>query len=78
MRTMNTQNLQNLIAAGADLLDERAAAVMLDLSPGTLRVWRSTGRYNLPFLKIGRNVRYRRADLQMWLEARARASGATA
>ena len=75
---MNTQNLQNLIAAGADLLDEHAAAVMLDLSPGTLSVWRSTGRYNLPFLKIGRNVRYRRADLQMWLEARARASGATA
>ncbi|GAB1425892.1 hypothetical protein MASR2M16_31260 [Thauera terpenica] len=78
MRTMNTQNLQNLIAAGADLLDEHAAAVMLDLSPGTLSVWRSTGRYNLPFLKIGRNVRYRRADLQMWLEARVRASGATA
>lgn len=78
MRTMNTQNLQNLIAAGADLLDEHAAAVMLDLSPGTLSVWRSTGRYNLLFLKIGRNVRYRRADLQMWLEARARASGATA
>ena len=78
MRTMNTQNLQNLIAAGADLLDEHAAAVMLDLSPGTLSVWRSTGRYNLPFLKIGRNVRYRRTDLQMWLEARVRASGATA
>ena len=78
MRTMNTQNLQNLIAAGADLLDEHAAAVMLDLSPGTLSVWRSTGRYNLPFLKIGRNVRYRRADLQTWLEARVRASGATA
>ena len=75
---MNTQNLQNLIAAGADLLDEHAAAVMLDLSPGTLSVWRSTGRYNLPFLKIGRNVRYRRTDLQMWLEARVRASGATA
>ena len=78
MRTMNTQNLQNLIAAGADLLDEHAAATMLDLSPGTLSVWRSTGRYSLPFLKIGRNVRYRRADLQMWLEARVRASGATA
>lgn len=75
---MNTQNLQNLIAAGVDLLDEHAAAVMLDLSPGTLSVWRSTGRYSLPFVKIGRNVRYRRADLQAWLEARVRASGATA
>ena len=24
-------------------------------------VWRSTGRYALPFLKVGRKVRYRRA-----------------
>ncbi len=78
MRTMKTRNLQDLITVGADLLDEHAAAVMLDLSPGTLRVWRSTGRYKLPFLKIGSKVRYRRTDLQTWLEARVRASGTTA
>lgn len=78
MRTMTTQSLQNLIAAGADLLDDRAAAEMLDVSPGTLSVWRSTGRYNLPFLKIGRKVRYRRGDLQAWMDARVRANGATA
>jgi predicted DNA-binding transcriptional regulator AlpA len=41
-------------------------------------VWRSTGRYNLPFIKIGRNVRYRRADLIAWLEKRTRETGATA
>jgi len=49
-------------------------------------VWRSTGRYNLPFIKIGRNgfikigrnVRYRRADLVAWLEKRTRQTGATA
>ena len=78
MRTMTTQNLQNLIAAGADLLDDKAAAAMLDVSPGTLSVWRSTGRYALPFLKIGRKVRYRRADLLAWLEKRVRESCATA
>lgn len=78
MRTMTTQNLQNLLAAGADLLDDHAAAAMLDVSPGTLSVWRSTGRYALPFVKIGRKVRYRRADLQAWMEARVRANGATA
>ena len=78
MRTMTTQNLQNLIAAGADLLDDHAAAAILDVSPGTLSVWRSTGRYALPFLKIGRKVRYRRADLDAWLAARLRESGATA
>jgi excisionase family DNA binding protein len=43
-----------------------------------LSVWRSTGRYNLPFLKVGRLVRYRRADLDAWLAARVRESGATA
>ena len=51
---------------------------MLDVSPGTLSVWRSTGRYALPFLKIGRKVRYRRADLDAWLAARLRETGATA
>lgn len=58
---------------GADqLLDEQAAATYLDLKPGTLSVWRSTGRYAIPFVKIGRNVRYRRADLDAWLEQRTR------
>jgi predicted DNA-binding transcriptional regulator AlpA len=78
---MSTKNLCNLIAAGADLLellDEKEAARFLDNSPGTLSVWRSTGRYNLPFIKIGRNVRYRRADLIAWLEKRTRETGATA
>lgn len=75
---MTTENLQNLIAAGADLLDDRAAAAYLDLSPGTLSVWRSTGRYALPFVKIGRKVRYRRADLDAWLERHTRHTGATA
>lgn len=69
---------RQLIAAGADLLDDHAAAALLDVSPGTLSVWRSTGRYNLPFLKIGRKVRYRRSALEAWMQARTRESGATA
>ncbi|MCK6413917.1 MAG: helix-turn-helix domain-containing protein [Azonexus sp.] len=77
---MHTQNKfeRQLIAAGADLLDDHAAAALLDVSAGTLSVWRSTGRYNLPFLKIGRKVRYRRCDLEAWMQARTRESGATA
>ena len=70
--------IQSIIDAGRDLLDEKAAAQFLDNSPGTLSVWRSTGRYNLPFIKIGRNVRYRRSDLLAWLEKRTRETGATA
>ena len=76
---MTTEKFKRqLIAAGADLLDDKAAAAILDVSPGTLSVWRCTGRYNLPFVKVGRKVRYRRADLDAWLEKRVRVSGATA
>ena len=84
MRTMHTQantqtrTLRNVIDSGADLLDDKAAAAVLDVCPGTLSVWRSTGRYALPFLKIGRKVRYRRSDLQAWMDSRTRESGATA
>ena len=60
------------------LLDDKAAAMVLNVTPGTLSVWRSTGRYALPYLKIGSKVRYRPADLLAWLEQRTRSSGTTA
>ena len=69
---------QNVINASRDLLDERQAAEAINITPGTLSVWRSTGRYNLPFIKVGRKVRYRRADLEAWLDSRTHANGATA
>ena len=69
---------QSVITSSRELLDEQQAAISIDVTPGTLSVWRSTGRYNLPFIKVGRKVRYRRADLETWLEARTHANGATA
>lgn len=71
-------SLERIIAASKELLDEKQAAEKLDLTPGTLSVWRSTGRYALPFVKVGRNVRYRTSDLDEWLTNRTRASGTTA
>ncbi len=79
---MQTQNeipsLSEIIKRSSDLLNERAAAEVLDTTPGTLSVWRSTGRYAIPFIKIGSKVRYRRSDLENWLESRTRQNGATA
>lgn len=72
------QTDQKASDSGSDLLNEAAAAAELNVAPGTLSVWRSTGRYKLPFVKVGRLVRYRRADLQAWLDAQVRVSGATA
>lgn len=41
----------------------------------TLAAWRSSGRYGLPFVRVGRLIRYRRSDVQAWLESR-RVAGA--
>ncbi len=61
----------------SELLNTEHAAALICVSHGTLSVWRSTGRYGIPFIKIGRKVRYRKSDLLAWLESRTRASGAT-
>lgn len=51
-----------------DMLSRKEAATYLGVAEGTLAVWKSTGRYKLPILKIGRLVRYRVADLDAFLE----------
>jgi excisionase family DNA binding protein len=75
---MTSGNLSKLVANGAQLLDDKQAAAFLSVSAGTLSVWRSTGRYALKFIKVGRAVRYRQSDLEEWLAARVRENGATA
>lgn len=63
----------NLKALPPDtLLDDAQTALALGVKASTLAVWRSCGRYNIPYLKIGRKVRYKAADLAAWLESRAR------
>jgi hypothetical protein len=59
------------------LLPEAQAAEALDVAAGTLSIWRSTGRYNLVFVKVGRKVRYRVGDLLDFIERRTRLAGST-
>ena len=61
-----------------DLLAPSQAAQHLNVTTGTLAVWRSTGRYPIPFIKVGRSVKYRLDDLNAWIESRTQANGATA
>lgn len=49
---------------------DEQAAVVLGVKETTLAVWRSTGRYNLPFFKVGRLVKYRISDLAEFLASR--------
>ena len=68
--------MTNLIVSNS-LLDGQQAAEYLGVTTGTLSVWRCTGRYAIPFIKIGSSVRYRLADLDAWLISRTRANGVT-
>lgn len=52
------------------MLTTEQAAEYLGLKPSTLTNWRSTGRYPIPFVKVGGNTRYRKADLDKFLEQR--------
>lgn len=75
---MTIANFEKPVAGNPGLLTEQQAAEYIGVAPATLSVWRSTGRYNLPFLKIGHKVRYRLNALDAWLKSRERANGATA
>lgn len=54
----------------APLLTPAQAAETLGISTGTLAIWRSTRRYPLRYIKVGGKVRYRRSDIDSFLELR--------
>ena len=58
------------IVPSSVLLSREEAASFLHLRPQTLAVWRSTGRYNLPVIRVGSRVRYRLSDLEKFLSDR--------
>lgn len=54
----------------AELLDNDPAANYIGIKGGTLEVWRSTKRHQIPYIKVGRLVKYRKSDLDAWLTSR--------
>jgi len=52
------------------LYNRKEAAKFLGVTEGTLAVWKTTKRYPLPVIKIGRLVRYRQSDLLKFLDER--------
>jgi len=49
------------------LLTRKEASTFLDLKENTLAVWATNKRYNLPFYKIGRLVKYKISDLENFI-----------
>lgn len=81
---MQTTHAANIEAIKAEILaqlncdpkhppvqvDDKSAAAALGVQANTLAVWRSSGRYRLPFIKVGRSVKYRLSDLAEFIANR--------
>ena len=67
---METQSAIQRITG--DNLTPRQTAALLNVPEATLAVWRCTNRVILPFFKLGHHVRYRRSDLEHFIERNLR------
>ena len=52
----------------SELVDRKVAAEFLGVKAHTLAVWATTNKYKLPYVKIGRLVKYRISDLEAFVE----------
>jgi excisionase family DNA binding protein len=55
------------------LLTEAETAELLGCKPSTLNNWRATKRVTLPYVKVGRLVRYRQSDVLAFIDDRLKA-----
>ncbi|HMZ54434.1 MAG TPA: helix-turn-helix domain-containing protein [Azospira sp.] len=53
-----------------ELLSREQAAAYLGVRSHTLAVWASNKRYAIPYIKVGRLVKYRKGDLDRFLANR--------
>lgn len=55
------------------LMPDEETAQMLGVTVGTLATWRSNKRYDLPYVRVGRLIRYRLSDVRQWIDHRTEA-----
>jgi len=51
-----------------NLMSVEQAAEYLNVSVRTLNNWRSLGYPSIPYIKLGRSVKYRESDLDAYIE----------
>lgn len=51
------------------LLTQEEAAQYLGTTVGTLNTWRHYGKNTIPYVRWGNRIRYRREDLDAWIQA---------
>lgn len=69
MESIMTSNISSVLKQPSDpLLTTPEAAAYIGVTEGTLQTWRCIGRYDIPFVKVGRLVKYRKSALDAFLE----------
>ena len=71
---MDASKANSLPDHAAALLTPRDVARQLAVSEETLTTWRCTRRQHIPFVKVGRLVRYKREDVSAYIAERLQAA----
>jgi excisionase family DNA binding protein len=70
MQKIPNDVVSKLFKNQSNLLTREEAAGYLGVTSRTLAVWACVKRYNLPYVKVGRLVKYRRNDLDNFISRR--------
>jgi len=60
------ERVESLLA----LLTPAQTAKLLGVTVATLATWRCTRRYPLPWVRVGRSIKYRQEDVAAFIESR--------
>ena len=50
------------------LMAQKEAAAYLGTTVGSLNTWRHYGKDKIPYVRWGNSIRYRKADLDAWIQ----------
>ena len=53
--------------SASDLLSREQAAAYLGVAAQTLAIWKCTKRQDLPYVKVGRLIKYKRSELDAFI-----------
>lgn len=71
---MTHENPHGAAFVRSELLSRREAATYLGVAEQTLAVWKCTKRYDLPYVKIGKLIKYRKSDLDQFIAKNLRSA----
>jgi excisionase family DNA binding protein len=62
--------MPDTLANPNELLNREQTAELIGVAASTLDQWRCYRRHGLPFIRVGRLIRYKRSQIEAWLKSR--------